>query len=170
MTLKFQEIHPEQITDNVIHLIGQEWMLITAGTVDRFNMMTASWGGLGHLWNKPVAFVFVRPQRYTYLLMEEHAHFTLTFFAAQYREALNFCGAHSGRELDKVDATGLTPVVGITGAVYFAEARLVLECRKLYAQDLTAESFVDSQIITASYQAGDFHRLYVGEIVHCLRQ
>ena len=133
-------------------------------------MMTASWGGLGYLWDKPVCFVFVRSQRYTYPLLEKHTCFTLTFFEERHREALNFCGSHSGRDVNKVAATGLTPVVGATGAVYFAEARLTLECRKLYAQDLTAESFIDPSIITDTYRAGDFHRMYIGEIVHAWRQ
>ena len=52
--------------EDVFHLIGKEWMLITSGTIDRFNTMTASWGGIGWLWNKPVAYIFVRPDRYTY--------------------------------------------------------------------------------------------------------
>ena len=165
---KFREVKPDQITDNVIKLIGKDWMLITAGTLAKFNMMTASWGGMGNLWNGPVAFAFVRPQRYTFPLMEENAHFTLTFYDDGYRDVLNFCGTQSGRDVDKVAATGLTPVQGITGAVYFAEARLVLECRKVYAQDLKGENFVVPGMVDKFYAARDFHRLYVGEIVRCL--
>ncbi|MGC9395333.1 MAG: flavin reductase family protein [Anaerolineae bacterium] len=167
---EFREIKPEAITDNVIKLIGKDWMLITAGTLARFNPMTASWGGVGNLWNLPVTFAFVRPQRYTFPLMETGTYYTLSFFDEAYREALNFCGTKSGRDVDKVAATGLTPVEGITGAVYFAEARLVLECRKVYAQDLKGENFVAPELIDRHYAARDFHRMYVGEIVHCLVQ
>ena len=164
----FQEIKPEEITDNAIKLIGKDWMLITAGTLARFNMMTASWGGMGNLWRGPVAFAFVRPQRFTFPLMEQNAYFTLTFYDESYRETLNFCGTHSGRDVDKVAATGLTPVAGETGAVYFAEARLVLECRKVYAQYLKGENFVVSEFDDKFYPTKDYHRLYVGEIVRCL--
>jgi flavin reductase (DIM6/NTAB) family NADH-FMN oxidoreductase RutF len=164
----FREIKSEQITDNVIKLIGKDWMLITAGKMDNFNTMTASWGGLGNLWNSPVCFCFVRPQRYSFLFMEREENFTLTFFDEAYRKALTFCGTKSGRDVDKVAETGLTPLSGTTGAVYFEEARLVLECRKLYTQDLLAENFVDASLVKAHYAAGDFHRLYVGEIVRCL--
>ncbi len=164
----FKEIQPTQLSDNVIKLIGQDWMLITAGTMDKFNMMTASWGGIGNLWGLPVSFSFVRPQRYTFGFMEAGTYFTLSFYPETYRPALNFCGTKSGRNVDKVASTGLTPRAGETGAVYFDEARLVLECRKLYAQDLTRDAFVDTELISKHYAAGDFHRLYVGEIVHCL--
>ena len=63
--------------ENAFELIGKEWMLVTGGTKDNFNMMTASWGGIGWLWNKPVAFIFIRPERYTYPLIEKNDQLTL---------------------------------------------------------------------------------------------
>ncbi len=165
----FVPIKPEDIRDNVFKLIGSDWMLITAGTRDFFNMMTASWGGLGVLWNKNIAICFIRPQRYTYDFMERSEHFTLSFFGEAYREALNLCGSKSGRQVDKAAATGLTAVVGETGAVYFAEARLVLECRKIYFQDLDPTHFLDLSI-HKNYPSRDYHRMYLGEIVRCLAQ
>ena len=98
----FKEIKPIEIPGNPIHLIGQEWMLITAGVSDHFNTMTASWGGLGELWFKPVCFCFVRPHRYTYEFMEQYEIFTLSFFSDAFKSQLNFCGSRSGRETDKV--------------------------------------------------------------------
>ncbi len=162
------EIPPEQITDNVFRLIGRDWMLISAGSLDSFNMMTASWGALGELWGKRVAFCFVRPHRYTFQFMERATHYTLNFFDEAYRSALDFCGSRSGRDVHKAAETGLSPVAGVAGAVYFAEARLVLECRKLYAQDLNPACFVDETIGPRNYPQHDYHRMYVGEIVRCL--
>ncbi|MCX7671613.1 MAG: flavin reductase, partial [Anaerolineae bacterium] len=133
MTTPFIEILPEQINDNPFKLIGRDWMLIAAGSLASFNMMTASWGALGELWGRRVAFCFVRPHRYTFRFMEQATHFTLNFFDETYRHVLDFCGNHSGRDVDKAQATGLTPLAGTEGAVYFAQARLVFECRKLYA-------------------------------------
>jgi len=161
----FREIAPEALTDNVFKAIGRDWMLITAGTAGGFNTMTASWGGLGILWGKPVAFVFVRPQRHTFGFMEAGSHYSLSFFDETYRKVLNYCGTTSGRDVDKVAETGLTPLPGSTGAVLFEEARLAMECRKLYAQDLTEANFVDSAIVDQAYAARDFHRMYVGEVV-----
>jgi flavin reductase (DIM6/NTAB) family NADH-FMN oxidoreductase RutF len=169
MAHRFVEIAPAALADNVFRVIGRDAMLITAGTPARFNTMTASWGGWGHLWNRDVTFSFVRPQRYTFGFMEGAEHYTLCFFAAEHQAALDFCGSHSGRDVDKIAATGLTPVADdATGAVYFAEARLALVCRKLYAQDLTADSFVDRGVIGETYAKADFHRMYVGHIVRGL--
>ena len=109
-----KKIAPKDIDKNVIKLIGQDWMLVTAGDQEKFNMMTASWGSMGYLWNKPVVMVFVRPQRYTFEFTEKKDEFTLSFFDEKYRHALNVCGSVSGRDVNKVQESGLTP--------YFTEA------------------------------------------------
>lgn len=163
----FKEIRPVEIAGNPIHLIGQEWMLITAGTPEHFNTMTASWGSMGELWFKPVCFCFVRPQRYTYEFMERSDVFTLSFFAEEYKPQLNFCGSRSGRETDKANECGFTPVAAANGSVFFDEAHLVLECRKLYFQDLDPANFLDDTIMK-NYPQNDFHRMYIGEITRSL--
>lgn len=171
MTMKeFSEIKPAKIDDNFIRLIGSDWMLVTAGDARRFNTMTASWGGVGYLWNKPVVFVFIRPQRYTFGFMEEKDVFTLSFFEEKYRSALQLCGSVSGKEVDKVEKTGLTPCESGQGAVAFREARLVLECRKLYTDFVNAAAFTDQTLIAKNYPDGDFHKLYVAEIVGAWRR
>lgn len=164
----FKEIKPTEIDDNPIQLIGQEWMLITAGVPGHFNMMTASWGSMGELWFKPVCFCFVRPQRYTYEFLEKNDVFTLSFLDEKYKPQLNFCGSRSGRETDKANECGFTPVEAQNGSVYFEEARLVLECRKLYFQDLEPANFLDDSIMK-NYPQDDFHRMYIGEITRALR-
>lgn len=166
MNDKFILIEPERVSENPFQLIGSDWMLITAGNLQKFNTMTASWGGMGILWNKKVCFCLVRPSRYTYNFIEEAQSFTLSFFEEKYRKALAFCGSRSGREVDKIAATGLTPVEGSQGTVYFQEARLVMECRKIYYQDLEPGNFLDSGI-EKNYNGNDYHRLYVGEITEC---
>ena len=159
----FKTITPAAISDNTFRLISSDWMLVTAGTPDSFNTMTASWGGFGHLWHKDVCFIFIRPSRHTYSFLENNAGFTLSFFTGEYRPALKLCGSKSGRDTDKVKATGLTPVGSAAGNVYFSEARLVIECSKIYHQDISPEFFLDAQI-ASNYSGGDYHRLYIGEI------
>ena len=162
----FKEIKPEQLTDNPFKLIGADWMLITAGVPGSFNTMTASWGGLGVLWERKVCFCFIRPTRYTYEFMERSERFTLSFFEEQYRKALQFCGSHTGRNTDKIKEAGLTPVVE-GGAIHFAESRLALACRKLYSQDISPDRFLDPAL-DGMYPKRDYHRMYVGEIETCL--
>jgi flavin reductase (DIM6/NTAB) family NADH-FMN oxidoreductase RutF len=166
MEQTFKQIAPDQLTDNVFKLVGQDWMLITAGGLNRYNTMTASWGGLGVLWGKNVAFCVVRPTRYTYEFMEASDSFSLSFFTEEYRDALDICGSVSGRDTDKADAAGITPVEETPGIVYFGESRLVLECRKLYYQDLNPEHFQDPGI-DSMYKNRDYHRMYIGEITAC---
>lgn len=165
----FIKISPTLISDNPFQLIDKEWMLITAGELLSFNTMTASWGGFGILWNKPVVFCFVRPVRYTYQFLEESAFFTATFFDRKYRKALNFCGANSGRDIDKMAATGLTPLASSNGSVYFEQAKLVLECRKLYFSDIDPAHFLVPEI-NKNYPMADYHRMYIGEIVSCMQK
>lgn len=163
-----RKIDPKEMPGDVFSRIGSQWMLITAGTADHCNTMTASWGGLGVLWNKKVATCYIRPQRYTYEFMERSEFFTLSFLDEAHRDAHKICGAKSGRDMDKIAACGLTVRTDETLAPYFEEAELVLVCRKLYRQDLREECFVDESLIGACYPQRDFHRMYVGEITSCL--
>lgn len=165
---KFTEIKAKEINDNTFSLIGRDWFLLTAGNRDKFNTMTAAWGGLGVLWHKNVCTVYVRPQRYTYEFMEKADVFTLSFFNNAYRDALKFCGSNSGRDVDKIAETGITPAFTDQGGIYFNEAKLVLECKKIYHQDMDPSTFLDSSIMD-NYPAQDFHRIYIGEIISCLR-
>jgi len=167
MTSEFKVINPDLIVDNTFELIRDDWMLITAGNAESFNTMTASWGAFGELWNKKVCFCFVRPTRHTYGFMEKADTFTLTFFDEKYRDVLKFCGTKSGRDVDKVALTGLSPITTESGSIYFAEARLVLECRKIYFQDLDPEHFIESGIHD-EYPEKDYHRMYIGEVISCL--
>lgn len=161
----FTAIKPTEIHDNVFKLLDKDWMLITAGTLEDYNTMTASWGHMGIIWNLPVAIGWIRPQRYTFEFAEKYSHFTLSFFTKEYRKALQFCGSHSGRDHDKAAETGLTPVATENGNVFFREARLVMECRKLYSDDLKPENFIDPEVAAKHYPGKDFHRFYMGEIV-----
>ena len=168
-----KKIEPKEIQDNAVQLIGDDWMLVTAGSPEHFNMMTASWGGTGILWGKSVAFIFIRPERYTYEFIEKGDTLTLSFlgeahsfFSHEYHKALTVCGTTSGRDTDKVAASGLTPYVTENGNVSFTEARLVLECRKLYAEPLNPEAFLDKTIVPEWYAAGDFHKMYIVEILN----
>lgn len=162
----FKSIDPAQITDNFIKLIGADWMLITAGDHVAHNTMTASWGSVGYTWNRPIAVAVVRPQRHTFEFTERESMMTLSFLAEEYRDALQYCGTHSGRDENKIFNAGLSVAFTDGDVPAIAQARLVLECRKMYVDDLRAENFLDQSIVEKWYAAGDFHRAYVMEIVN----
>ena len=164
----FKEISIRDLQDNVVKLIGDDWMLITAGTIDSCNMMTASWGGIGNLWNVPVAFIFIRPQRYTYQFTENEKYFTLTFFEEKDREILNFCGSTSGKYINKIEKTGLIPLETENKNVYFKQARLVIECEKLYSDFIDPQGFTSNEIPENIYPKNDFHKMYIGKILKVL--
>lgn len=159
-----RKIQPQELKDNVFSLIGDEWMLITAGTADKCNTMTASWGGLGVLWGEPTATVYVRPQRYTKEFIDREEYFTLSFFDESYRKELALCGAKSGRELDKIRECGFTVACGEGGAPYMEQARLVLVCRKQYAQDMDPNA-MPADVKEKWYPNQDYHTMYLGQIV-----
>lgn len=163
-------LNPKEISEKAIGLIADRWMLVTAGTRERFNTMTANWGGMGYLWNKPVVFVFVRPNRYTFGFMEENETFTLSFLGEEYRETLKICGTLSGRDTDKVTRAGLTPEFTEQGNVTFAQADMVLECRKLYADMIRPERFLDPSPDTKWYSNGTYHKMYIAEITGAWRR
>ncbi|HEY4787096.1 MAG TPA: flavin reductase family protein [Bacteroidales bacterium] len=167
MEKTLNRINVKNVTDNVFKLLDNDWMLVTAGNSESYNTMTASWGALGILWNKPIAICFIRPQRYTLEFINKAELFTLSFFAEKYRDTLNFCGSHSGRHVNKAQVAGLTKVVTGTGGIYFSEARLVLECRKLYVDRLQPDNFLKDNLIREIYPKGDFHHFFVGEIINC---
>lgn len=158
----------KRLDGNVFSMIGEQWMLITAGTAERCNTMTASWGGLGILWGRPVATCYIRPQRYTREFVEREEYFTLSFFGEERRDTLKLCGSRSGREVDKVKECGFTVETADGGAPYFGEAELVLVCRKLYRQEMTEECFLDRTVLEKNYPNNDLHTVYIGEIIEVL--
>lgn len=167
MTELFHEVDPGSLPDNTFKLIGDEWMLITAGGLAHYNTMTANWGGFGILWSRKVCWCVVRPQRYTYQFMENAPAFSLSFFSQEYKKALDLCGSKSGRDIDKAAATGLSPFESSPGIVSFTQARLIVECQKIYYQDLDPKHFLDPTIEKA-YPSQDYHRMYLGEVKRCL--
>lgn len=164
----FKEIKASEIKESPVKLFSKDWSLITAGDENGYNTMTASWGGVGELWNKDVCFIFVRPQRYTYEFIEKNEFFTVSFYNEEYKKALSFCGSKSGRDYDKAKETGLTPMF-VDGTTTFEQAKLTVICRKIAYQDMKPDGFIDKSI-DKNYAAGDYHRVYVGEIVKVLER
>ncbi|MEG2813314.1 MAG: flavin reductase [Oscillospiraceae bacterium] len=172
---KLKEINPKELIYNPFKLIGDDWALITSTIGENvslddhktFNTMTASWGGVGVMWNKPVVSIYIRPQRYTYEFIEKNDFFTVSFYEEDVKDALKYCGKFSGRDVDKVSECGLVPeFFGNDKSVAFSKAKVVLCCKKLYFQDIEPANFLTSEI-EKNYANKDYHRMYIAEIVSC---
>lgn len=161
----FKEISPRKIPDNMIKAISEEYMLITAGDVNGYNMMTASWGFVGEMWGNDCAMAVVRPQRYTMEFLKDSDYFTLSFYGDR-SEIHKICGSKSGRDCNKTELCGLHPVFD-GKSVYFDEARLVLICRKQYMQKMEKDCFTDADPLNW-YKNGDYHWQIYGRIEKAL--
>ncbi len=152
--------------EKTFDLYNKGWALITAGTGENFNTMTISWGGLGTLWNKPVATVYVKPVRYTHDFLDKNEYFTVSFFGEEYRQDLAVLGTLSGRDGDKVAKTKLTSVA-VGNSVSFKEAKLTLLCKKIYRQDMD-KKFMPADVVEKYYTDEAEHTIYVGEVVEII--
>ena len=161
--MAFKEVDIKSLNFNPFTLIGQKWMLISAGTEDKWNTMTASWGGLGVLWGKNVATCYIRPQRYTKKFVDANDTFTLSFYGPAHKQALSICGSKSGRDCDKVKEAGLTPYF-VDGTAAFEEADMVFVCKKLYEDEIRPENFIAKENDEKWYPDKDYHTMYIAEV------
>lgn len=164
MALTMREI--QTLSLNPFDLMGKQWFLVSAGTPEKWNTMTAGWGNVGVMWGKPLATAFVRQSRYTHEFMDANDTFTLTFLQEGHRDALQRLGSKSGRDIDKMHDSGLTPLF-LEGQPTFAEAKLVLVCRKKYIALLDEAEYYDKAVLEKWYADRDMHTMYMGEIIAC---
>lgn len=167
--MSFVEVKPEELKDNPFDLIGKQWMLISAGNEEKCNTMTASWGGFGVIWGGPTATAYIRQTRYTKEFVDNNEYFTLSVFDMndENRKALTLCGRVSGRDTDKIKEAGLTPYY-VDGTVGFEEARMIIICKKVYAQYMGPENFICKEMVEKWYEDNDFHTMYLGQITKVL--
>lgn len=166
----FTKVSHEALTDNFFKALQKDWMLVTSGKSGDFNTMTASWGTLGILWNRPIAICFVRPQRYTFEYIEKSDRYTLSFFDDTHKEILNYCGTNSGRTVDKISKTGLVPFETPSGSIGFEQSRLIIDCKKIYSDFIKPDHILIKKITDQNYPERDFHKFYIGEITGCYKK
>ncbi len=162
-----QKISLDQFQVSAYKIWDSNWFLLSSGDFEKkqFNSMTISWGSFGCLWNMPLVMVVVRPSRYTYEFINRFDNFTICAFPQQYHSALSLLGSKSGRDLDKINQSGLTPSAAEkVSSPIFKEADLTIECRKLYWHDFSPDHFLDERIET-NYSGNDYHRMFFGEIL-----
>ena len=163
----FKTIDPEEITTNFFHELNVNWALLTSGNRDNYNTMTVSWGNTGILWHEPVVIVYCRPQRYTFEFLNKHDYYTLSLFDPEYKHIVQYCGSHTGRNVNKIQETGLKPLFTEKGNIGYEQSKLVLECQIIYSDDIKESNFIDKSLVGSIYPGKDFHRFFIGRITGC---
>ena len=155
---------------DIVSVFDKKWALLTAGDKDSFNTMTVSWGGMGTIWSKPVVTSYIRTSRYTHEFVDREDYFTISFFPEEYKKTLGVLGSQSGRDMDKMKESGLTPKA-VGESVTFEEAEVTLLCKKLFMQRLDKENIMESEPdVKAFYDGDDEHDMYIGEVVEIIKQ
>ena len=131
------EVDIKELSIKAVDLWMNRWLLLTAGAIDDCNMMTVAWGSIGCMWSRPFAQIVVRPQRHTRKYIEKSDSFTLCAFPEKHRKDLQTLGTLSGKNGNKLSKTGLTLKASKRiAAPSYNEADFILECRKMYCQDM----------------------------------
>ena len=170
--MKLQPIDPKTLTTDILNVFDYQKALLTAGNKEKVNTMTIGWAQLGTVWGAPICTVYVRPERYTYQFMEDNEYFTVSVLPVEHKKTtMVYCGTKSGRDVDKLKDCELTVGYGIGDAPYIEDAELVLVCKKVYAQDLTADHILDDDLISPYYGAkGNWHKMYMGRVVEAYKK
>jgi flavin reductase (DIM6/NTAB) family NADH-FMN oxidoreductase RutF len=164
----FQPVSFEDIESGPYQFGGDNWMLITSEKDGKVNSMTASWGGVGYIWDKRCSFIFVRESRYTKELLDASGVYSLSFMDhKEYHGTMKYLGMVSGRNEDKIAGARLH-IGRDQGIPYLDEASSVILCRIMYRQAFEESGFVVPDIVKKVYKDGDYHTMYVGEMVKAM--
>lgn len=152
---------------NIFSEFADGLVLVTVGNKDKFNTMTIGWGTLGTLWSKPICNVYVKKNRYTHDFMDSNDYFTVSFFSEDYRTDMAILGTKSGRDLDKVSLSSLSPIKG-DNYVYFKEAKYTLVLKKIYSHDFDIDR-IPLECKEHYYKDEPPHTMYVGEVIEVIK-
>ena len=163
----FQKVTEDIMEINPFTKIGKDWMLVTAGNEEKANTMTASWGGVGVMWGKDVAYVVIRQTRFTKEFIDKEGKFSLSFPSEKYRKEMIFLGTVSGRDEDKIKEAGIY-INYHDGVPFIDQADMVFICKVMSNTFISKEDFIDKGIDEAWYKDGNYHTLYIAEITDIL--
>ena len=167
---ELREINTNDFSCNPFNMIGKDWMLITAENNNKVNTMTASWGGMGVLWEYDVVYIFIRNSRFTKEFIDASPNFSLTFYDTdKYHKTMGYLGSVSGRTEDKIAKSELT-LLEEDGIPYFAEANTVILCEKLSRQKISPEGMLNDELLPKYYADHDYHEMYIGKILKIMQK
>lgn len=161
-----KNLDPLVLTDKTISQI-RKGAFLTVKAGDILNTMTIGWATIGYVWQRPVLMVAVRNSRHTFGLIEKATDFTVSIpLDEKWKDAVQYCGTKSGRDVDKFKECGLqtaasrqvaSPIIQIPGLHF--ECTIVLKT--------PMDPAVMHQDLEKIYPKEDYHTLYFGEIMAC---
>lgn len=166
----FQPYPMDMLEWNPMEKISKEWFMLVTESEGKANLMTCSWGGIGHIWNKNSVSVYVRESRYTHEMLDKSDTFAVCFLDPNEKSSkstLKYLGMVSGRDEDKVAGAKLT-INHINDIAFVDESQFTILCRKVAAVPMPEDSILDDSIVEAHYKNGDYHTMYIGEIIEIL--
>jgi len=164
----YRDVPIEEYIQVVNQKLAKGGVFLTARHESKVNTMTIGWGGVTRFWNKPIMIVPVRVSRYTHQLLDKSNEFTVSVpLEKNLLRELSYCGTRSGRDENKYEATGLTPIAGrVVETPIIAQCELHFECNVVFRQTMDPEQ-LDPEIKERWYP--DYHTMYYGEILACYR-
>lgn len=103
--------------------------LISSGTLEKPNVMTAAWTGIV-CTDPAMTYVSLRPSRYSHDIIKQSGEFVINVPNLPLAKAVDFCGVKSGRDTDKFKVCGLTAAPSSKiSAPQVKEAPISLECK-----------------------------------------
>ena len=104
-------------------------MVSVASKAGEKNILTISWAGT-ICSDPPMVSISVRPNRHSYHMIEETGEFVINLTTKDLAFATDYCGVVSGRDVNKFEKLGLTPLKGkVVNAPLIEECPVNIECR-----------------------------------------
>lgn len=127
------------------------------------NIITVAWAGTV-CTNPPMLSISVRPERYSYHMIEKSGEFVVNLTTEDLVHATDFCGVRSGRDVDKFKEMHLTPLpsreVSVPG---IAESPVNIECRVREIKPLGSHHMIVADVVAVTIddeymdEKGKFH-------------
>lgn len=163
----FQPYPISEIELNPFTTMGKAGICVTTMNGDKVNAMVSTFAGFGRMWEKNVAFIFVRESRYSKEILDNSEFFSISFFDDNYTTALKYIKSVSGRVEDKIENSGLHINKHID-IPFIDESNFTALCSKIACFPVDDNAFIKNILKDRYYKDGDFHQIYVGEILELL--
>ena len=131
-------------------------MVTAADREGKSNIITIAWTGTV-CTNPPMAYISVRPERYSYGMLK--GEFVINLTTEKLVRATDYCGVKSGRDTDKWKETGLTPIPAQEVNVpLIKESPVNIECRVSEIRELGSHHMFLARVV-----AVDVDEAYLNE-------